>query len=410
MSVSKMDFGTVVVGSNKQLTSTVTNGTMVAVTFASASASDPSFRMMSPALPLTIAPGQSAIITIVFTPQGAGQPSGKIALTSSNNMVPAEVDVAVSGTAVAAGKVDASPASLAFGNVALGQSMAKSATLTNSGSTSVVITQDSATSSAFTISGLTLPVTIAPGQSTNATITFAPTAAGAVSGKVTLNGNASLTVSGASGSNTSQTTAITTTLSVSGTGTGAAQLTASPTSVAFGNVTMGTQQSATVQLTNSGNTSETVSQASATGTGLSISGLTLPMTLNAGQSTSFTVTYAPTAAGNLAGNIAIMSTGTNATLNIPATGAGVTLGTLTASPASIAFGSIAVGGTQSQSETLKNTGGSPLRIATATVTGAGFGDNGISIPTTLNAGQSLTFNVTFNPQAGGAASGSLTLT
>jgi hypothetical protein len=97
-------------------------------------------------------------------------------------------------------------------------------------------------------------------------------------------------------------------------------------------------------------------------------------------------------------------------LNIPLSGTGVTTGTLAASPTSIAFGSVQVGSTQSQTERLTNSGGSPLHIVTATVTGGGFSTNGLSVPTTLNAGQSLTFNVTFTPSSGGAVSGSLALT
>jgi hypothetical protein len=407
VAATQMDFGTVVVGSSRQLTDTITNRTMLTIPIASATASDPSFSVTSAPFPLTMSPGQSIVFTIVFTPQGTGKPAGKIALKST---ALGEIDVAVSGNAVAAGRLGVSPTSLSFGNVPMGQSMGRAATLTNSGSTSVVITQDSASSAAFAISGLTLPATLAPGQSATATVTFAPKTVGVVSSNVTVNGNASLSVGAASGSSTPQSTAISASLPVSGNGAGAPQLAASPTSVAFGSVTVGTQQNATVTLTNSGTTSETISQASATGAGLKISGLTLPMTLAAGQSTSFTTTYAPTIAGNLAGNVVIVNTGTNSTLNIPASGAGVTLGALTATPTSIAFGSIGVGGTQSQPETLKNTGGSPLHISVATVSGAGFGDNGITVPTTLNAGQSLTFNVTFTPSAGGAASGNLALT
>jgi hypothetical protein len=91
-------------------------------------------------------------------------------------------------------------------------------------------------------------------------------------------------------------------------------------------------------------------------------------------------------------------------------GTGVTAATLAASPTSIGFGSVQVGNTQSQSERLTNSGGSVLHIATATVTGAGFATSGLNVPTTLNAGQSLTFTVTFTPSSGGAANGSLTLT
>lgn len=162
-----------------------------------------------------------------------------------------------------------------------------------------------------------------------------------------------------------------------------------------------------MSLTNSGGTSATISQATVIGTGVSISGLGLPLTLTPGQSTSFTASFAPTTAGTTTGSIAITSTATNPSLRIPFSGVGATTGALVASPDSIAFGSVLVGGAQSHSETLSNTGGSTVHISGATVTGAGFSVSGISVPTTLNAGQSLTFNVNFSPQSSGASSGGL---
>src|SRR4029077_5171483 len=105
-----------------------------------------------------------------------------------------EIDVAVSGSAVPPGSLALSPASLAFGSVDVGQSVAKTATLTNSGSTSVTVSQDAANSAAFTISGLSLPATLAAGQSATITVTYAPKASGTVNGNVTISGNASLTM------------------------------------------------------------------------------------------------------------------------------------------------------------------------------------------------------------------------
>jgi HYDIN/CFA65/VesB family protein/centrosomal CEP192-like protein/ASPM-SPD-2-Hydin domain-containing protein len=409
VAASNINFGTVVVGSSKQVTDTVTNRSRFPVTIVSATASNSSFSVSSPSLPITIAPGQSTTLTIAFTPQATGNPAGRIVVMSGDQRS-ARAYISVSGNAIGAGKVDLNPTALSFGSVAVGQSIAKRVTITNSGSTSVVLSQDSTSSSAYTVSGLTLPATIAPGQTATLTVTFAPKSMGSIDGNVTLNGNASLVVSGASGSSNPSSQAINAILQVSGSGIGAAQLAASPASVAFGNVTIGTPQSTTITLTNSGTDSETISQASASGAGFTISGLALPMNLAAGQSTTFTATYAPAAAGTLTGSIVISSTGTNASLTIPASGTAVTPGALSATPTSIAFGNIAVGTTQSQSETLRNTGGSLLHITAATITGTGFGDSGITVPTTLNPGQSLTFNVSFSPNSGGAASGSLALT
>jgi HYDIN/CFA65/VesB-like, Ig-like domain len=165
-----------------------------------------------------------------------------------------------------------------------------------------------------------------------------------------------------------------------------------------------------VAVSNSGSSTVTISQALASGTGFSLTGPTLPTTLIGGQSAVFTATFAPAAAGNATGSIAIASNATNPSLSIPLSGAGVTAGALSSNPTSIAFGNVQVGGTVSRSESLTNTGGSLLHIATATVTGAGFATSGLTAPTTLNAGQSLTFTVTFTPQGSGAASGSLAVT
>ncbi|MGC2196748.1 MAG: choice-of-anchor D domain-containing protein, partial [Terriglobales bacterium] len=159
-----------------------------------------------------------------------------------------------------------------------------------------------------------------------------------------------------------------------------------------------------------GSSSVTITQASASGTGFSMTGPTLPATLNSGQSASFTATFAPTAAGTATGSIAVASNASNPSLNIPLSGTGVTIGALASNPTSIAFGSVPVGSPQTHPETLTNTGGSLLHISTATVTGTGFATNGLTVPTTLNAGQSLTFNVTFTPLNSGAVSGSLALT
>jgi hypothetical protein len=69
------------------------------------------------------------------------------------------------------------------------------------------------------------------------------------------------------------------------------------------------------------------------------------------------------------------------------------------------FGNVQVGSTQTLPETITNSGGSSLTISQASVTGAGFGVTGPSLPLSLNPGQSTSFNLTFTPQAGGTQSG-----
>src|SRR6201987_3459126 len=77
------DFGTAVVGSSRQLSDTLTNGTLAAVTISGANSSDPSFVVTGPATPFALAPGQSATITVTFTPRAAGKTAGGRFITST---------------------------------------------------------------------------------------------------------------------------------------------------------------------------------------------------------------------------------------------------------------------------------------------------------------------------------------
>jgi fibronectin type 3 domain-containing protein len=83
-----------------------------------------------------------------------------------------------------------------------------------------------------------------------------------------------------------------------------------------------TSASQPVTLTNAGNYAVTISQLTVAGPGFSSSGLSLPITLAVGQSTSFNTIFDPTTAGNLAGTVTIVSTATNSPLTIALSGTG----------------------------------------------------------------------------------------
>lgn len=100
-------------------------------------------------------------------------------------------------------------------------------------------------------------------------------------------------------------------------------LNANPSSVNFGNVTVGSTNTQTVTLYNAGSSSLTISQANVTGTGFSISGLTLPRALGPGQNTTFTVAFAPSAVGSASGSVSVVSNAPNSPTVISLTGSGV---------------------------------------------------------------------------------------
>src|ERR1017187_1119244 len=83
------------------------------------------------------------------------------------------------------------------------------------------------------------------------------------------------------------------------------QLTFAPTSISFGNVQTGTSQTHPGAITNTGQSSITVTRVVVSGVGYSISGVTEPLTLAVGKSATFRVLFAPTNAGGPNGNIAV---------------------------------------------------------------------------------------------------------
>src|ERR1039458_2628169 len=186
------------------------------------------------------------------------------------------------------------------------------------------------------------------------------------------------------------------------------QLTPAPTSISFGNVQVGTPQTLSGAVTNTGSSSITVTQATVNVAGYSISGITLPLTLTAGQSATYSVLFDPTSPGSANGNIAISTA--DLTVNVPVSGMGVPAGQLSTTPTSISFGDVVVGKNSSQTETLKNTGGTDLTVTAATVSGAGFSYAGLTLPLTLAPNQALTFGVKFAPATAGASSGKISLT
>jgi Abnormal spindle-like microcephaly-assoc'd, ASPM-SPD-2-Hydin len=238
------------------------------------------------------------------------------------------------------GQLTVNPSNINFGNVPVGGSQTQSVTLTNSGNSNLTITQATPIGRGFSLSDLSYPVTLAGGHSVTCNVTFTPPSAGTDRGSVWIAFN---TQGSHNGGNHSPifTGSPSVTLPLAGTGVIPGQLTANPTSLGFGSVPVGNSQTMTETLTNSGGSSLTISAVTDSGSGFSVSGLALPLTLNAGQSTPFTVLFSPTTSGAASGAVSITSTASN--LSIPLSGTGVTQGALTANPTSLAFGSVQVG-------------------------------------------------------------------
>jgi len=156
-----------------------------------------------------------------------------------------------------------------------------------------------------------------------------------------------------------------------------------PSSLNLGGVTVGSSQTQSLTLSNSGGSSLIISGATISGAGFSVNGLTFPYTLPAGGSASLSVTFTPTTTGT---DNAILSLSSNASVpsvGVSLTGSGTTSsGTLGVTPGSMSFASVTIGTTQTQSGSVTASGGS-VTLSSASSSSSVFTLGGITLPVTL---------------------------
>jgi hypothetical protein len=99
--------------------------------------------------------------------------------------------VAFTLTAPAPGQLSSSASTLAFGNVMVGSSSTQSATITNTGGSSVSISNVSISGAGFSVTGIPVGLILNPGAAATMNVTFAPSGTGSVTGGVTISSNAS---------------------------------------------------------------------------------------------------------------------------------------------------------------------------------------------------------------------------
>ena len=411
-SVRYVSFGSVGVATTATQTVTVTNAGSTDVTITSASTSTRSFTVAGLSLPHTVPAGKAALFQVQFTPQAAGSVRGVLTLIS--NGIDSAISLGLAGNG-AQGQLMVNPPFVNFGKVASGTTASQAVVLTNTGTAPVDVIQaniaTSVSGAQFTLSGLSLPMLMAPSQSASFTVTFAPQSPGTASGTLTLTSTAD-----------APTPLLTVPLTGIGLGNGLGQLSVNPSSVNFGSVPDGSASSQTIRLTNTGTGSLIIPSASVTGTGFGMTGLPLPITLAAGQSTTFNALFSPQSPGSATGSISLFTEGGGGTAPpaqqtlVPLTGTGVGASAqLTANPSSVNFGNVNVGSSSLQTVVLTNTGNTSVQVSGVQVSGGSasgtaFTASASGLPVTLNGGQSLAVAVVFAPLLQGSATANVTVT
>jgi len=293
---ASLNFGNVTPGSTKTLTMSATNAGSASITISSTAISSKYFSLTSPSLPATLAAGQSANLSLTFAPPTTGNFSAT--LTIASDAADAVASLSLSGTGATDGQLSPSQASEAFGTVTVGLTQTMAETVTNTGSQSVTISQVGISGIGFNLSGITAPVTLPGGQSVGFSVSFTPQSAGSASGNVTISSNAPNP---------------TLTIPLSGTGTTAVgQLSVNPTTLDLGSVFTGTSGTASGSLTATG-ANVTVTAASTNNSVFSVGGMSLPVTISAGNSAPFTVTFSPQTAGTASASLTFTSNAQPAT-------------------------------------------------------------------------------------------------
>lgn len=303
---------------------------------------------------------------------------------------------------VATGQMSLSPSSVSFGNVNVGSTVTMPVTVNNTGKSQLTVSNATVSGSGFAFAGPGLPITIAPSGSAKLSVAFDPTQAGSVSGSLTVYGSSSW-----GGRNKTHSSTASASLAGAGVSAPTAGYLSAPASLNLGSVLVGSSQSQTITLSNTGGSSLTVSGATVSGTGFSISGLTCPFTLNAGSTATLNVSFAPTVTGTDNATLALASNASNPSVNVALSGSGTNpAGTLGVSPGSLSFGNVDVGSSSSQNGSLTASGGSVV-VSSANSNNTEFTLGGLTLPLTIAAGQSVPYTVTFAPTTTGTVTANL---
>jgi len=283
---------------------------------------------------------------------------------------------------------------LYFGNVVVGQTRSRSATLRNTSRKAVKISSIHSSAPVFVVSHRKLPFTLQAGQHVALEIRFRPVAEGHINGRIAFDKTAaSLAVHGSGVKEPSKAAPH------------QSALRANPSSLSFGNVQVGDSALLPMVVTNTRSSSITISEVRIPSADFSLVGLSTPLTLEARQSFTFSINFAPQTATTMSGDLTFVDHRSEA-VGIMLRGTGTAVGQLGDAPATMNFGNVAVGERASRSGILSATEGS-VTVNSVVSSSPEFVVSGISLPVTIAAGHSVPYTVNFTPQQGGTAFASL---
>jgi hypothetical protein len=285
-------------------------------------------------------------------------------------------------------------ASLAFGNVAVGQTVRKNLTVNNNGATNSLTISSTTLSdpTEFALSGTgtcgAIPITVAPKTTCTLGVSFTPNAVGAHSATLMVFDNA-------------RTSPQHSTLS----GTGIPDMSLSKTSLVFGSVKFGVKSPLSLSVTNHQTQPVSLSESfTDTNAGdFTVNGGTCGTTLAANSVCSIIVTFTPSALGTESAMLTVSDSPDPLSPYAVALSSGPTI-PATVTPATLAYSTLRTT-SKTLNATVTNLSSFSLPLSTS-FSGANAGDfavTGGTCGSNVLPGSHCTIAVKFTPTAGGAA-------
>ncbi len=293
LSPNSLSFGNVIVGSKATLPVTVTSTGTAPLTINSTTTSNAEFTVSGATFPITLKPKQTMTLYLTFASAEVSTIEGTL-IVNSNAVRHERMAISLTSTGVAQPnpQLAVSASSLSFGDVAVGSTATLPVTLTSTGTTPLAINSQRINGTGFTVSGATFPLTLNPKQAVTLQVTYAPKAASAATGTLTISSNAA------------RHGAIAVSLISQG---GAAQLTLNATTLSFGTVNDGYSATLPLTLTSTGMAPLTINSARISGTGFTMSGAAFPVTLIPPLGITLQVQFGPTTGAPAIGAVTISS-------------------------------------------------------------------------------------------------------
>jgi hypothetical protein len=344
-------------------------------------------------------------ISVTFKPTASGTRIGQVTVSDD---APQSFQVVNMTGAAAAPMLSLSPANVRFSALVGSTSATKAVNVKNSGNGPLTISSIMASGDYAETDNCVSRSPLGVGANCTINVTFSPTVIGSIGGVITIVDNG---VNGAPHR-------------IQLSGSGQVTIAVSPATLTFPQTTVGnTSSPMTVTVTNNAATSQNISWVAggnfaAVGSGANPCG----SSLNAASSCTLSVTFSPTtngAGGIVKGGLAVTDAATgilynpqSVSLSGKATG-GPPANPLTFSPASLNFGSVAIGSTKTALAQLTNASGHSITLSSLTASGeysvVASGANPCTNGLLLAAGAKCEFSVSLTPTSAGPLLGSVTV-